>query len=80
MPIINLETIEKKELLPGYKVRFVHSDNLTFTFWDVKAGSILPKHSHVHEQISQITEGVSERTDITCFLHFGSHKSSFKQM
>ena len=62
MPIIDLETIEKKELLPGYKVRFVHSDNITFAFWDVKAGSILHKHSHIHEQISQVTEGEFELT------------------
>ena len=62
MPIIDLETIEKKELLPGYKVRFIHSDNVTLAFWDVKAGSVLPNHSHVHEQISQITEGEFELT------------------
>ncbi|GBD88889.1 bacilysin biosynthesis protein BacB [bacterium BMS3Abin03] len=62
MPIIDLETIEKKELLPGYKVRFVHSDNLTIAFWDVKAGSKLPAHSHVHEQVSQIIEGEFELT------------------
>lgn len=69
MPIIELESIEKKELLPGYKVRFVHSDNLTFAFWDVKAGSILPKHAHIHEQISQITEGEFELTiDNNVFL------------
>ena len=62
MPIIDLETVEKKELLPGYKVRFVHSANVTFAFWDVKAGSILPKHLHIHEQISQVTEGEFELT------------------
>jgi len=62
MPIIDLKTIEKKELLPGYKVRFVHSDNVTLAFWDVKAGSKLPTHSHVHEQVSQIAEGEFELT------------------
>ena len=62
MPIIDLKTIEKKELLSGYKVRFVHSDNVTFAFWDVKAGSSLPTHSHIHEQISQVTEGEFELT------------------
>ncbi len=57
MPIIDLKTIEKKERVPGYKVRFVHSDNVTLAFWEIKAGSNLPAHSHVHEQIAQITEG-----------------------
>ena len=73
MPIINLETIEEKELLPGYKVRFVHSDNVTFAFWDVEAGSKLPDHSHVHEQVSQIIEGEFELTieDRTFLLEHG---------
>ena len=62
MPIVNLETIEKKELLPGFKVRFIHTENLTFAFWEIKAGSQLPGHSHVHEQTSQITEGKFEIT------------------
>lgn len=62
MPIIDLETIEKKEPASGYKARFVHSDNITFAFWEIKAGSKLPAHSHVHEQISQITEGEFELT------------------
>jgi len=62
MPIIDLKTIEKKEPVPGYKVRFVHSDNITLAFWEIKAGSKLPAHSHVHEQVSQITEGEFELT------------------
>lgn len=61
-PIIDLETIEEKELFPGYKVKFVHSNNMTLAFWEVKAGSMLPKHSHVHEQVAQITEGEFELT------------------
>ena len=62
MPIIDLEVVENKELLPGFEVRFVHSDNITLAFWDIKAGSILPKHSHIHEQISQVAEGEFELT------------------
>ncbi|NOX86621.1 MAG: cupin domain-containing protein [Chlorobi bacterium] len=62
MPVIDLETTEIKEPVPGYRVRFVHSDNITLAFWDVKAGSVLPAHSHVHEQLSQITEGEFELT------------------
>ncbi len=62
MPIIDLKTIKEKEPASGYKARFVHSDNITLAFWDVKAGSKLPAHSHVHEQLSQITEGEFELT------------------
>ena len=62
MPIIDLQTIEKRELIPGYEVRFVHTENMTMAFWDIKAGSKLPSHSHIHEQISQVTEGEFELT------------------
>ena len=62
MPIINLKNIEEKEILPGFKGRFVHSENLTIAYWEVKAGSILPEHSHVHEQISEVTKGKLEFT------------------
>lgn len=62
MPFKNLENIAAKELLPGYKVRFVHSDRMTLAFWDVKAGSILPEHSHEHEQVANVLEGEYELT------------------
>jgi len=35
----------------------VHSENTTTAFWEVEAGSVLPEHAHVHEQIAQVTEG-----------------------
>jgi len=62
MSIIDIETIEKKELFPGLEVRFIHSDNVTIAYWDIQAGSLLPKHSHIHEQIAQVTEGEFELT------------------
>ncbi|WP_436515918.1 cupin domain-containing protein [Ekhidna sp. To15] len=62
MPFDNLETIQPKEILPGYTVRFVHSNSMTFAFWDVKEGSPLPEHSHHHEQVAQVIEGEYELT------------------
>lgn len=62
MEIIELESLAKKEIVPGYKARFVHSKNMTIAYWDVKAGSKLPPHSHVHEQTSQVIEGEFELT------------------
>ena len=57
MPFIKLNSIEEKELLPGFNVRFVHTENMTLAYWEIKAGSLLPEHSHHHEQVAQITEG-----------------------
>ena len=54
---IDLKNIEIKEIVPGYFVRFVHSENMTFAFWEIKAGASLPEHSHPHEQLSNVTEG-----------------------
>lgn len=54
--------IEPIEIVKGYKARFVHSETMTITFWEVEAGSELPMHSHFHEQVSQILEGEFEMT------------------
>ncbi|MEO9484463.1 MAG: cupin domain-containing protein [Ekhidna sp.] len=62
MPFKNLETINPKEILPGYTVRFVHTDTMTFAYWDVVKGSPLPEHSHHHEQVANVLEGEYELT------------------
>ncbi|MEQ9405589.1 MAG: cupin domain-containing protein [Cyclobacteriaceae bacterium] len=62
MSFIKIDTIGQKEILPGYTVRFVHTDSMTFAYWDVKAGSPLPAHSHHHEQVASVLEGTYELT------------------
>ena len=62
MPFIELEEIEQKELFPGCRVRFVHSENMTFSYWTVEAGAILPRHSHPHEQVANMVDGEFEMT------------------
>ncbi|MEO9869237.1 cupin domain-containing protein [Ekhidna sp.] len=57
-----LDKINSKEILPGYTVRFVHSERMTFAYWDVKKGSPLPEHSHHHEQVANVLEGEYELT------------------
>ncbi len=57
-----LDQINSREVLPGYTVRFVHSDRMTLAFWDVKKGSPLPEHSHHHEQVANVLEGEYELT------------------
>ena len=63
MPFLNLNDIDQKELLPGFSVRFVHTEKMTLAFWDIKAGSVLPEHSHHHEQVAaQVISGEFELT------------------
>lgn len=59
---IDLNSIEKKEVVPGFFARFVHSENMTISYWNIKTGSSLPAHSHPHEQISSMIKGEFELT------------------
>lgn len=61
MPFIQLSDIQSKELLPGFSVKFIHTEKMTLAYWDIKAGSILPEHSHPHEQVAaQVISGSFE--------------------
>ncbi|MFX0065266.1 MAG: cupin domain-containing protein [Candidatus Hermodarchaeota archaeon] len=62
MSYIDLSQIEEKELVSGFIVKFVHSENMTFAYWTIKAGSSLPEHSHPHEQVANIIKGKFEFT------------------
>ena len=57
-----LSDINPTEKIPGFHGRFVHMEGFTIAYWEVKAGSVLPEHSHVNEQSSQVTEGRFELT------------------
>lgn len=57
-----LSDIEPKEIVKGFKARFVHTDTLTVSFWEVEAGAELPLHHHINEQVSHILEGEFEMT------------------
>lgn len=62
MPYINLQDIPSKEIIPGYNVRFVHTDNMTFAYWKIRKGEPLPEHSHENEQVANVTKGKFELT------------------
>ena len=59
---IDRTTLKKFEMIPGFTARFIHSDKMTISYWDIKSGSKLPEHSHPNEQISQVMEGKFELT------------------
>ena len=58
----DLKDIAEREIVPGYRARFIHSDHMTLAFWDVDPGATLPEHSHPHEQIANVLEGQFELT------------------
>ncbi|GGK26916.1 cupin [Yeosuana aromativorans] len=59
---MNISDIEQRELAKGIKGRYFHTDNMTIGFVDIEKGAILPAHSHIHEQTTQVTEGQLEMT------------------
>ena len=52
-----IKDIKPKELAPGITGYYAHGDNHTLGFVELKAGSIVPEHHHIHEQITYILEG-----------------------
>lgn len=57
-----ISDIKERELAKGIKGRYFHTDSMTIGFVDIEKGAILPAHSHIHEQTTQITEGQLEMT------------------
>jgi quercetin dioxygenase-like cupin family protein len=52
-----IKDILPKELVPGISGYYAHGAKLTLGYVEIKAGSNLPEHHHVHEQITYIIEG-----------------------
>ncbi|MEM7106611.1 MAG: cupin domain-containing protein [Bacteroidota bacterium] len=62
MEITSIFELESKEVMPGFKGKFIHSEQMTHAYWDIEAGAELPEHYHVHEQVANILEGEFEFT------------------
>ena len=57
-----LAELPSRELLPGFKGKFIHLENMTMAYWEIAKGSVLPEHSHVHEQTTNVISGELEMT------------------
>jgi quercetin dioxygenase-like cupin family protein len=62
MPKIDIASLSTFALSPGYTARFIHTEHMSFSFLDVKAGSASAEHSHRQEQVAMLTEGEFELT------------------
>jgi quercetin dioxygenase-like cupin family protein len=62
MPLIKINEIPSKPLIEGFEAQFVHTASATFSHVRAKAGSLLPTHSHPHEQVSYVLDGEFELT------------------
>ena len=55
-----IEEKKSKEIFPSLIGRFEHTTNSTLAFWDVTAGSSVPEHAHIDEQVVTVHEGKLE--------------------
>ena len=62
MPFIEIDSLNEKEVFPGYKGRAIHTGTATYMFWKVEAGAAVPEHSHMHEQFANVLQGTFELT------------------
>ncbi|WP_394970272.1 cupin domain-containing protein [uncultured Croceitalea sp.] len=57
-----LDEIEVQEIMPGYRGKLVHSETMSWVFWDVEKDAEVPMHHHIHEQIMHVVSGDFEFT------------------
>lgn len=57
MQYIKLIEAEEKELIPGYHVKFVNSETMTFAHWRIEQSAEFPEHSHPNEQVINMLDG-----------------------
>ena len=51
------DELPAREVLPGYRGRFLHTSEITVAFWDVVQNSPLPEHHHPEKQILIVKSG-----------------------
>ena len=54
--------IKDKQLIEGIKGKYIHTENNTIGLVNIEKGAILPAHSHVHQQITQVLTGKLQMT------------------
>jgi len=55
-----LSELPAREVFPGFHGRFLHSETMTFAYWEVDAGAVVPDHAHPHEQVVNMLAGELE--------------------
>ena len=71
-----IKDIPPKELVPGITGYYAHGDKMTFGYVELEAGSSIPLHHHVQEQITYILEGELEMQigEQPCLLSAGMYQ------
>ena len=70
--VSKLKNINSNEIIPGFKGKFIHGKEMTLAFWNVKKGSSVPAHNHIHEQTLYVKKGIFEleiNNEKNCLLY-----------
>jgi len=62
MPFIDIDTVPAFEVVPGVRIRAPHGRNLMLSYLEMEQGSVVPLHSHPHEQGGILLKGRMELT------------------
>ena len=62
MELFDFTTVAAREIAPGYRGRYVHSEQITQGRVDIAPGAVIPDHSHRHEQWTLLLSGSFELT------------------
>ena len=58
----NINNILPREIAPGISGYYVHGEKHTLGRVEIKKGSVVPEHHHMHEQITYILKGQLDMT------------------
>lgn len=58
----DLRVLPGRELIPGYRGKFIHTAKMTAAHWTIEAGNRVPEHAHPQEMIVNLVEGEFEMT------------------
>jgi quercetin dioxygenase-like cupin family protein len=56
----NIQDIPVKEIAAGISGKYIHGAYTTLGYVEIKSGSVLALHHHVHEQITFVIQGQLE--------------------
>jgi len=62
MPFINIDDYDPIELAPGARARTPYGKNVMLSYLELDEGSLIPRHSHPHEQAGMLLSGELELT------------------
>jgi len=62
LSFFTVSELPETEMLPGVARRAVYLEHAMMTFFQFEPGSVIPEHSHPHEQITYVVRGEMEFT------------------